>query len=114
MMRISGLLLLCSLFESASSLNVKDVKNDAVTEWKDKNGKFGKEPGSKPIFYAVIMGQKYTARHQVSLWLMSLRKLGKWEGEALIITDKPKCLEKTLEEAKLLGTKLHSSENVDI
>jgi hypothetical protein len=45
---------------------------------------------------------------------MSLRKLGAWEGEAIIVTDKPKCLEKTLQETKLMGHKIYGSEEVDI
>lgn len=69
----------------------------------------------KAVFYAVVMGS-YTRRHQVSLWLSSLRigKMGNWGGEAVIVTDKPKCLEKTLEEAGLIGTKISSDKHVDI
>jgi len=65
------------------------------------------------VFYCIIMG-KLAYRHQVSLWLSSVRKLGGWKDEAVIVTDKPTCLSKTLDEAKLLGEKLSSSENVDV
>jgi len=72
----------------------------------------------KAVFYAVIMGAKYTQRHQVSLWLSSLREkqMGNWDGEAIIVTDKPKCLAKTLEETKMLGKKDldRSNEFVDV
>jgi len=69
--------------------------------------------GSKPVFYAVIMG-RLAFRHQVSLWVSSLRKIGKWEGVAVIVTDRPTCLAKTLEEAGVVGKKLSTSDNVDI
>merc|ERR550537_1607192 len=73
----------------------------------------GEAAESKPIFYAVIMG-KLAYRHQASLWLTSLRMVGGWVGTAVMVTDKPDCLATTLGEAKLLGDKLSSSENVDI
>jgi len=53
-------------------------------------------------------------RHQASLWLSSLRVVGGWVGTAVMVTDKPDCLATTLGEAKLLGDKLSSDENVDI
>jgi len=68
---------------------------------------------AKPVFYLIVMG-KLAYRHQVSLWLTSLRKLGGFKDEVVLITDKPVCLAKTLEEAKLLGPKISSNENVEI
>jgi len=70
-------------------------------------------PNAKPVFYVVIMG-KLAYRHQVSLWLSSLRKLGGYQDEVVVVTDKPVCLAKTLTEAQLLGPKLSSDEHVDI
>jgi len=74
-----------------------------------------KEPESAPVFYAVVMG-RLAFRHQVSLWLISLRKIGKWEGVAVIVTDRPTCLAKTLHEAGVIKpNKLKSSTDaVDI
>eukprot|EP00746_Dinoflagellata_sp_MGD_P155666 gnl/MRDRNA2_/MRDRNA2_85493_c1_seq1.p1 gnl/MRDRNA2_/MRDRNA2_85493_c1~~gnl/MRDRNA2_/MRDRNA2_85493_c1_seq1.p1 ORF type:complete len:454 (+),score=111.75 gnl/MRDRNA2_/MRDRNA2_85493_c1_seq1:100-1461(+) len=70
------------------------------------------ERGSQ-VFYAVVMG-KLAYRHQVSLWLSSIRLLGKFTGEAVIATDKPVCLSRTLAEAQLLGDLVHSDDHVDI
>jgi len=69
--------------------------------------------GGKPVFYVVIMG-RLAYRHQVSLWLSSLRKLGGYQDEVVVVTDKPTCLAKTLTEAQLLGPMLSSDDNVDI
>jgi len=71
------------------------------------------DPEKKPVFYAIIMGN-LAYRHQVSLWLSSLRKLGAYKDEVVLVTDKPGCLATTLTEAKLLGTQISSSDNVDI
>jgi hypothetical protein len=86
------------------------------TEWGVKKTKIeppATKPTGAPIFYAVIMG-RLAFRHQVSLWLTSVRKIGGWRGEAVIVTDKPFCLSETLKEAGLLGEKLSSSDAVDI
>jgi len=68
---------------------------------------------TQPVFYAIIMG-RLAFRHQVSLWLSSLRTLGKWVGVAVIVTDRPSCLSNTLKEAGLLGQQLSSDDSVDI
>jgi len=73
----------------------------------------GEGPDGKPVFYAIVMG-KLALRHQVSLWLSSLRKLGGYKDEVVMITDKPTCLAKTLTEAKLLGSLISSTSEVDI
>jgi hypothetical protein len=67
----------------------------------------------KPVFYLIVMG-KLSFRHQVSLWLSSVRKLGGYKDEVVLVTDRPDCLAKTLAEAKLLGNKISSSEDADI
>jgi len=69
--------------------------------------------GAKPVFYVIVMG-KLAYRHQISLWLSSLRKLGGYKDEVVLVTDKPECLAKTLGEAKLLGERIRSDDNVDI
>jgi len=122
-MKVASLFLLAV---AAAALNFQD-KQHAVPTKKSKQNKnapaivdFEKvtQEHGKAVFYAVIMGAKYTKRHQVSLWLSSLRetKMGNWDGEAIIVTDKPKCLAKTLEETKMLGKKdlERSNEFVDV
>lgn len=71
------------------------------------------EAEAKPVFYAVIMG-RLAYRHQVSMWLGSLRKTGGWKGEAVIVTDKAVCLTKTLSEVGLLGKQIHDDQDVTI
>merc|ERR1719160_1378807 len=53
-------------------------------------------------------------RHQVSLWLSSLRLLGNWKREAVIVTDKPVCLVKTLTESKVIGAQITATEDVEV
>jgi len=50
----------------------------------------------------------------MSMWMSSIRQVGGWKGEILIVTDHAKCLAKTLTEAKLLGPMITSDDNVDI
>merc|ERR1719235_1740657 len=57
---------------------------------------------------------KLAYRHQVSMWLASLRKVGGFRDEVVIITDRPACLATTLREAKLLGPSISSNDAVDI
>jgi hypothetical protein len=104
------LVLLTVLLQSATALLTTNN-----TEWakKTKIEPPAEKPTGAPIFYAVIMG-RLAFRHQVSLWLTSVRKIGGWRGEAVIVTDKPFCLSETLKEAGLLGEKLSSSDAVDI
>jgi len=71
------------------------------------------DPEKKPVFYAIVMGN-LAYRHQVSLWLSSLRKLGGFKDEVVLVTDKPVCLAATLTEARLLGPQISSDDNVDI
>jgi len=71
------------------------------------------DPEKKPVFYVIVMGN-LAYRHQVSLWLSSLRKLGGFKDEVVLVTDKPVCLAATLTEAKLLGPQISSDDNVDI
>jgi hypothetical protein len=103
-----SLVLLSLLFHSADALKVNEKEGATVVDskWQFKDG-------STPVFYLVVMG-KLAYRHQVSTWLSSLRKIGGWKGEAVIVTDKPKCLEATLTEAKLLGAKLSSDDSVNV
>merc|ERR1719217_1008881 len=63
---------------------------DGQQLWKD-------DPEAKPVFFAIIMG-KLAYRHQVSLWLSSLRNLGQYKDEVVLVTDKPDCLAVTLKE----------------
>merc|ERR1719161_1217584 len=53
-------------------------------------------------------------KHQVSTWYGSLRKLGGYKDEVVLVTDMPSCLEKTLSEAKLLGPVISKAEDVTI
>jgi hypothetical protein len=111
-MRITCLVLACVLGVSALSIKkeeapeteLKQVSNIAETE---------DFASGRPVFYLIVMG-KYAYRHQVSIWLSSLRKTGNWRGEAVVVTDQPKCLQMTLKEAGLIGQQLKSTEGVDI
>jgi len=90
------------------------LRTSSHTTWHSSQaGEVAEGSGGKPVFYLIVMG-KLAYRHQVSLWLTSLRKLGGFKDEVVLITDKPVCLAKTLEEAKLLGPKISSNENVEI
>merc|ERR1719335_1886475 len=57
---------------------------------------------------------KLAYRHQVSMWLASLRKVGGFRDEVILVTDRPACLATTLREAKLLGPAISSNDAVDI
>lgn len=109
-MRVIGLLLLTC----AHALKVEQgsALDRAQKIWAQEAAKKNVENGS-PVFYAVVMGQ-LAYRHQVSTWLMSLRKLGKWTKEAVIVTDKPGCLAATLTESNVIGEKISSNDGVDI
>jgi len=100
--------LLSILFTGAFGLRTSSHTSKLQTQ-----GAVAATAGAKPVFYVIVMG-KLAYRHQVSLWLSSLRKLGGFKDEVVLVTDKPGCLAKTLAEAKLLGDKTHSDENVDI
>jgi len=103
-MRTNTVLLLSALLQGVAGLKTSSFYNRKTSIQADEG---------KPVFYAVIMGN-LAFRHQVSMWLGSLRQVGGWKGEAVIVTDHAKCLAKTLLEAKLLGPMLTSDENVDI
>lgn len=109
-MRVIGLLLLTC----AHALKVEQgsALDRAQKIWAQEAAKKNVENGS-PVFYAVVMGQ-LAYRHQVSTWLMSLRKLGKWTKEAVIVTDKPVCLAATLKQWDVIGEKISSTDEVDI
>jgi len=120
-MRTVGVTLLTVLLGSAFGLKIKaedykpkadKKKNQVVESIPDTTAAEITGPPA-PVFYAVIMG-RLAYRHQVSLWLNSLRVVGNWTGEAVIVTDKPECLAETLKEAKMLGEKLFSEDHVDI
>lgn len=66
----------------------------------------------QPVFYAIVMNQA-AQKHQVRLWLSSLRQVGQWKGAVVLVTDKPECLTKNLGR-ELLGQKTEGDENVDI
>lgn len=85
---------------TANTLNIPDTKT-ALNQ------------GGHPVFYAVVMGN-LAYRHQVSLWLYSLRKVGNWNQEAVLATDKPGCLVKTLQESKVIGDLISSDEEVEV
>jgi len=111
MAAVRTICLLSLLFAGALGLTVSKTSKSA--KWRD-----GKEKGSiqgtnRPVFYTIIMGP-LAFRHQVSLWLSSLRKLGEYKEEVVIVTDKPACLARTLNAANLLGSMLSSNEDVDI
>eukprot|EP00746_Dinoflagellata_sp_MGD_P158047 gnl/MRDRNA2_/MRDRNA2_86373_c0_seq6.p1 gnl/MRDRNA2_/MRDRNA2_86373_c0~~gnl/MRDRNA2_/MRDRNA2_86373_c0_seq6.p1 ORF type:complete len:155 (+),score=18.14 gnl/MRDRNA2_/MRDRNA2_86373_c0_seq6:52-516(+) len=46
--------------------------------------------------------------------MSSLRRIGGWKGEVVIVTNKPVCLEKMLLEAQLLGPQLRTTTNVNV
>lgn len=79
----------------------------------DTNSEDTNSTNGKPVFYAVVMGD-LADKSQVAVWLSSLRLLGKFTGEAVMVTDKPQCLQSTLTTAKLLGSQLFSDDAVDI
>jgi len=127
------LVLLTVLFQAATALVILNNNRNSTQHFKEngqesdqeamqhkpskeaiehKRSQEVSEP-ARPVFFAVIMG-RLAFRHQVSLWLSSLRKLGKWQGVAVIVSDRPTCLAKTLGEVNLLGELLSSSEQVDI
>lgn len=68
---------------------------------------------AQPVFYTIVMGD-LVHRHQVTFWLSSLRKVGRFQGEVVIVTDRPRCIEKALEKAGLLGEEKSKSDDVDI
>lgn len=68
------------------------------------------EDDKKRVFYAISMGS-LASRHQMRLFVSSLKEVGHWKGDIVLITDKPSCLEKNL--APLLGTKLATSKDAD-
>lgn len=90
-----------------------DVTSDVPVVNSNPKATYIRSDGSKPIFYCVIMGQ-LAYRHQVSVWLSSVRKLGQFKDETVIVTDRPTCLAKTLSEAGLLGDQISTDDNVDI
>jgi hypothetical protein len=106
-MQASTLFLLSMLFQGALGL---EIKQPAPTS---KAVAVAKGAEAQPVFYIVVMGG-LAYRHQVSLWLSSVRKLGGWKGEVIIVTDKPTCLAKTLSEAKLLGQQISSNGDVNV
>jgi len=67
----------------------------------------------KPIFYMTAMG-KLASKHQTRLWLSSIRNVGKYDGEVVMVTDQAGCLAKNL--VGLLGEKIQdkSNEAVDV
>jgi hypothetical protein len=53
-------------------------------------------------------------KHQVRVWLHSLRKLGEFKDEAVIVTDKPACIAKTLMDGNLIGDNIKSTDDLDV
>lgn len=124
---MKGLLLLAIVFQSTALVTRNETsvqkKNQTSVQMQGNLGGKPKEheqltppaakPMGKPVFYAVIMG-RLAFRHQVSLWVSSLKKVGSWRGESLIVTDRPTCLAETLKEAKVIKEKLYGDDYVDI
>lgn len=112
MLRIS--LLLLSTLASVVTLQLKDrYTSKSETE---RTLRYRPDDGmadAQPVFYTIVMGD-LVHRHQVTLWLASLRNIGRFQGEVVIVTDRPRCIEKTLEDAGLLGDEQSSSDEVDI
>jgi len=70
---------------------------------------------NKPVFYMTAMG-KLTSKHQTRLWLSSVRQVGKYDGEIVMVTDNADCLAKNFGEKLLGGAKIQerSTEAVDV
>jgi hypothetical protein len=64
-----------------------------------------------PVFYMTAMA-KLANKHQTRLWLQSLRHTGKWMGDVVIVTDKPKCLENIFGLALLGGAKIDEKDDI--
>jgi len=69
----------------------------------------------KPVFYMTAMA-KLASKHQTRLWLSTIRQVGKYDGEIVMVTDKADCLAKNLGEKLLGGPKIQekSTEAVDV
>lgn len=70
------------------------------------------EGSGRPVFYAIVMNQA-AQKHQVRLWLSSLREIGQWKDEVVLVTDRPDCLADNLG-SELLGKKVDGDDHVDI
>jgi hypothetical protein len=64
-----------------------------------------------PVFYMTAMS-KLANKHQTRLWLQSLRHTGKWMGDVVIVTDKPKCLENNFGLALLGGARIDEKDDI--
>eukprot|EP00746_Dinoflagellata_sp_MGD_P156600 gnl/MRDRNA2_/MRDRNA2_85899_c0_seq5.p1 gnl/MRDRNA2_/MRDRNA2_85899_c0~~gnl/MRDRNA2_/MRDRNA2_85899_c0_seq5.p1 ORF type:complete len:381 (+),score=85.71 gnl/MRDRNA2_/MRDRNA2_85899_c0_seq5:89-1231(+) len=107
-MRTGSLILIALACGGASALRLQSSNVNHDASMVDIQSE-----AAKPVFYIIVMGD-LAYRHQVSLWLSSVRLLGGFKDEVVIVTDRPTCLAKTLQEAKLLGPSLSSTANVDI
>eukprot|EP00746_Dinoflagellata_sp_MGD_P156597 gnl/MRDRNA2_/MRDRNA2_85899_c0_seq2.p1 gnl/MRDRNA2_/MRDRNA2_85899_c0~~gnl/MRDRNA2_/MRDRNA2_85899_c0_seq2.p1 ORF type:complete len:401 (+),score=88.67 gnl/MRDRNA2_/MRDRNA2_85899_c0_seq2:89-1291(+) len=107
-MRTGSLILIALACGGASALRLQSSNVNHDASMVDIQSE-----AAKPVFYIIVMGD-LAYRHQVSLWLSSVRLLGGFKDEVVIVTDRPTCLAKTLQEAKLLGNLVSSTNTTDV